>query len=162
MKRKDYISWDDYFMGVAILSSYRSKDPNTQVGACIVGEDNRIISTGYNGFPNGCSDDILPWNKNGEFLDVKYSYVSHAEMNCIISAKRDLKNCVLYVSLFPCNECSKIIIQSGIKQIYYLDDKYIDTNSCKASIRMFDLSGVKYEKYEPKENEINIYLKRER
>lgn len=158
MKRLDYICWGDYFMGIAILSSLRSKDPNTRVGACIVDQDNHIISTGYNGFPIGCSDDVLPWFREGTLLNVKYAYVSHAEINCIISAEKSLKNSILYVSLFPCNECAKSIIQSGIKKVYYLDDKYKNTDSCKATIRMFDLASIEYEKYEPQINMIKINL----
>ena len=119
------ISWDDYFMGLAHLSAMRSKDPSTQVGACIVGDDNRILSIGYNGAPNGFHDDEFPWERTGEFLDTKYPYVVHAEPNAILNATSDLTNATLYVTLFPCNECAKLIIQSGIKEVIYLSDNII-------------------------------------
>lgn len=143
-KREDYISWDEYFMSVAVLSSLRSKDPNTQVGACIVSPDNKIVGTGYNGFPIGCSDDDLPWNREGSVYDSKYAYVCHAELNAILNSTRDLHGCKLYVALFPCNECAKAIIQSGIKTVFYKEDKYADTDGVKASKRMFDQAGVEY------------------
>ncbi|HHX36815.1 MAG TPA: dCMP deaminase family protein, partial [Clostridiaceae bacterium] len=124
-KRTDYISWDEYFMGVALLAAKRSKDPNTQVGACIVNPEKRIISTGYNGFPSGISDDDFPWNREGEFLDTKYPYVCHAELNAILNQPgTSLAGCSIYVALFPCNECAKAIIQAGIKEVVYLSDKY--------------------------------------
>ena len=160
MKRKDYISWNEYFMGIAVLASKRSKDPNTQVGACIVSEENVIISTGYNGMPNGCSDDEFPWGREGEANDTKYPYVVHAELNAILNSNgRKLKGSKLYVALFPCNECTKAIIQSGIKTIYYLSDKYKDTPSTIASKRMLDAAGVKYQKLETKNNSIVLDLK---
>ncbi|MCR5761416.1 MAG: dCMP deaminase family protein [Sphaerochaetaceae bacterium] len=144
-KRSDYISWDEYFMGVAYLSSRRSKDPNTQVGACIVNKDHKIVGTGYNGFPQGCSDDDLPWEREGGTLDTKYAFVCHAELNAILnSISRDLTGCTLYVDLFPCNECAKAIIQSGIKKVIYRDDKYAATDGVKASKMMFDKAGVEY------------------
>jgi len=143
-KRTDYISWDEYFMAVAVLSSKRSKDPNTQVGACIVSPENKIVGTGYNGFPIGCSDDDLPWGREGSPLDTKYLYVCHAELNAILNSTRNLAGCRLYVALFPCNECAKAIIQSGIRTVIYKDDKYADTDGVKASKRMFDESGVEY------------------
>ena len=142
MKRKDYISWDEYFMGVSLLASKRSKDPNTQVGACIVDSNNIIISTGYNGFPYGCSDDSYPWEREGE--DTKYNYVVHAELNAILNAGgRSLKGARIYVDLFPCNECAKAIIQSGIKEVIYLYDKYADSLATMASKRMLESAGVK-------------------
>lgn len=148
-KRTDYISWDEYFMGIAVLSSKRSKDPNTQVGACIVSPDKRIVGVGYNGFPRGCSDDELPWDRVGAPLDTKYPYVCHAELNAILnSISRDLTGCTLYVAMFPCNECAKAIIQSGISEIVYLNDKYCGTESVIASKRMLDGSGVKYHEYQ--------------
>ena len=122
-KRTDYISWDDYFMSIAILTAKRSKDPNTQVGACIVDQNKRIVGMGYNGFPNGCSDDEFPWERKGEFLDCKYPYVVHAEPNAILNSTASLQNATLYVTLFPCHECAKLIIQSGIKEIVYISDK---------------------------------------
>lgn len=143
-KRTDYISWDEYFMSVAVLSSKRSKDPNTQVGACIVSPENKIVGTGYNGFPIGCSDDVLPWSREGNPIDTKYMYVCHAELNAILNSTKDLKGCKIYVALFPCNECAKAIIQSGIKTVIYKDDKYANTDGVKASKRMFDEAGVEY------------------
>lgn len=143
-KRDDYISWDEYFMGIALLSAKRSKDPNTQVGACIVDENNHIMSVGYNGFPKGCSDDIFPWDRSGEEYDTKYLYVCHAELNAILNCAGDLRGCRIYVALFPCNECAKAIIQSGIKEVLYLSDKYEKTVGTMASKRMFDAAGVKY------------------
>ena len=155
MKRKDYISWDEYFMGIAILAAKRSKDPNTQVGACIVSPDNIIISTGYNGMPKGCSDDLYPWEREG--AQTKYPYVVHAELNAILNANgRDLRGSRLYVALFPCNECAKAIIQSGIREIIYLSDKYHDTNASIASRRLFNMAGVKYRAYHPHGREISF------
>mgnify|MGYP000317265684 CR=1 FL=1 len=143
MKRTDYISWDEYFMGVALLAARRSKDPNTQVGACIVSPDNIILSTGYNGLPCSCSDDVFPWEREG--AETKYPYVVHAELNAILNAGgRVLRGARLYVALFPCNECAKAIIQSGVKEVYYLSDKYADTLATMASKRMMDSAGVRY------------------
>lgn len=141
-KRDNYIDWDTYFMGVAMLSSMRSKDPNTQVGACIVNPEKRIVGIGYNGFPYGCEDDEFPWQNTGEFIDTKYPYVVHAEPNAILNSTTSLKNCTLYVTLFPCHECSKLIIQSGIKHIVYLEDKYCDTPSDVAAKKMLKAAGV--------------------
>ena len=147
-KRTDYISWDEYFMGVAILSGMRSKDPNSQVGACIVSQDNKILSMGYNGFPIGCSDDAFPWAREGEPLDTKYLYVTHSELNAILNYRGgSLEGAKLYVSLFPCNECAKAIIQSGIKTVVYNCDKYENTPSVIASKRMLDAAGVRYYHY---------------
>jgi len=148
MKRADYISWDEYFMGIAMLAARRSKDPNTQVGACIVSQDNIIISTGYNGMPKGCSDDEFPWDRKGSTeADTKYPYVVHAELNAILNANgRDLRGSRIYVALFPCNECAKAIIQSGVKEVLYLSDKYADTMMNLASKRMLDAAGVKFTK----------------
>lgn len=143
MKRTNYISWDQYFMGVASLSAMRSKDPQTQVGACIVNEDKRIIGIGYNGFPVGVEDDDFPWDKGETWLESKYPYVVHAEPNAILNATVSLKNATLYVTLFPCNECAKLIIQSGIKELVFLEDKYHDRDSFVASRKMFDAAGVK-------------------
>lgn len=160
MKRKDYISWDDYFMGIAILSGMRSKDPSTQVGACVVDKDNRIVSIGYNGFINGCSDDDFPWSREGEFLETKYPYVVHAEQNAILNARgKSLEGCRIYVNLFPCHECARNIIQSGIKEVYYLSDKYAQTDSTKASKYMFEKAGLKIVKLYPNVEKIEINLK---
>ena len=146
-KRKDYLSWDEYFMGVSILSAKRSKDPNTQVGACIVNKKKRIVGVGYNGFPTGCSDDELPWDREGSFLDTKYPYVCHAELNAVINSNaEDLNGCIMYVALFPCNECAKVIIQSGIREVVFLSDKYAESDPVKASKKMFHQSGVVYRK----------------
>lgn len=147
MKRKDYISWNEYFMGVAILSAQRSKDPNSQVGCCFVSQDNRIISMGYNGFPNGISDDEFPWDRDGDELDTKYLYVCHSELNAILNTNSDLKNSTLYVTMFPCNECTKAIIQKGVKRIVYLEDKYPDSPSTISSKRMLNKVGIIVEKY---------------
>ena len=148
-KRDGYISWDEYFMGVAKLSGMRSKDPNSQVGACIVSSDNKILSMGYNGFPMGCSDDEFPWAREGEDeLDKKYLYVTHSELNAILNYRGgSLEGAKLYVSLFPCNECAKAIIQAGIKTIVYECDKYADTPAVRASKRMLDAAGVRYYQY---------------
>lgn len=145
MKRQGYISWDDYFIGVAILAAKRSKDPSTQVGCCIVGEDMTILSTGYNGFPKGCSDDEYPWGREGEHNCTKYPFVVHAELNAILNASgKSLRGATVYTSLFPCNECAKAIIQSGITRVVYLSDKYADSDSTLASKRMMDSAGVTY------------------
>jgi len=155
-KRKDYISWDDYFMGVALLSAKRSKDPSTQVGACIVNKENKIVGTGYNGFPIGCSDDVLPWAREGPALETKYFYVCHAELNAILNSSTNLKGCRIYVPLAPCGECAKAIIQSGIKEVIYMSDKYADVDLFKASKIMFDESGVIYRVHIPKTNSLTI------
>jgi len=157
LKRTDYITWDEYFMGIAKLSAMRSKDPNTQVGCCIVGKDNRIISVGYNGLPNGCSDDEFPWNRDGE--DNKYFYTAHSELNAILNSRgSNLEGCRMYVSLFPCNECAKAIIQCGIKEVVYDVDKYADTPAVIASKRMFKASGVVFRQYEKSNNRISILV----
>lgn len=142
-KRSGYLSWDEYFMGVALLAAQRSKDPSTQVGACIVDPRKKVVGVGYNGFPTGCSDDDLPWAREGAFLDTKYPYVCHAELNAVLnSINGDLHNCTIYVALFPCNECAKVIIQSGIREVVYLSDKYAETDGVKASRKMLVGSGV--------------------
>ena len=140
-----HISWNQYFMGVALLSAKRSKDPNTKVGACLVNQDKRIIGIGYNGFPRGCQDDEFPWGRDGNALDTKYPYVVHAEANAILNSNQNLKGATLYVSLFPCNECAKLVIQTGIKHIIYMSDKYNGTDMNLASKRMLDAAGVTYE-----------------
>lgn len=158
-KRKEYINWDEYFMGIALLSGERSKDPSSQVGACIVSQDNKILSMGYNGFPIGCSDEDISWEREGDTLDTKYPYVCHAELNAILNyTGTSLKGSKVYVALFPCNECAKAIIQSGIKEIIYMDDKYKDTDSVKASKRMLDMCHVKYTKYIPTGKKIELNL----
>ena len=149
-KRTDYISWDEYFMGVALLAAQRSKDPSTQVGARIIDKDNRILSTGYNGFPKGCSDDEYPWNRDESKGDTKYQYVVHAELNAILNASgKALAGARVYVALFPCHECAKAIIQSGISEVIYLSDKYHSTPSTTASRRMLNDAGVKLTQLKP-------------
>ena len=158
-KRTDYISWDEYFMGVAILSGMRSKDPNTQVGCCIVSQDNKILSMGYNGLPIGCNDDEFPWEREGDPLETKYLFTAHSELNAILNyGGGSLKGAKLYVSLFPCNECAKAIIQSGIKEVIFDSDKYADTPATIASKRMMDAAGVKYRQYEHTGREIRFTL----
>lgn len=161
MKREDYITWDEYFMGIALLSAERSKDPSTQVGACIVSENNKILSTGYNGMPIGCNDDEMPWEREAEKPnDTKYPFVCHAELNAILNSPSlmDNKNAKIYVALFPCNECAKAIIQSGIKEIIYACDKYAQTDAVIASKMMLDRAGVKYRKYESKGKKLTLSL----
>lgn len=157
-KRLDYISWDEYFMGVAILAAMRSKDPNTQVGACIVDRDNKILSIGYNGMPVGCHDDEYTWN-NKTNEDNKYLYIVHSELNAILNYRGgSLKGSRIYVTLFPCNECAKAIIQSGISELIYLDDKYADSVEVLASKRMLTSANVKFTKYEKSYRELKIHL----
>lgn len=155
-KRESYLSWDDYFMGVALLSAQRSKDPSTQVGACIVSPDKRIVGVGYNGFPTGCSDDNLPWSREGEFLETKYPFVVHAELNAILNSTKNLNGCTIFVALFPCNECAKAIIQSGIAEIVYLSDKYAETDAVKASKRMLTAASVSCRKIKPTQESITV------
>ena len=158
-KREDYINWDQYFMGVAMLSAQRSKDPNTQVGAWIVSRDNKMLSVGYNGAPNGYDDDNMPWDREGDFLNTKYAYVCHAELNAILNNKgSNLEGARIYVDLFPCNECAKAIIQSGIKEIIYKSDKYNGTDGNIVSKKMLDYCGVKYTKYNEANKEIKLDL----
>ena len=162
MKRKDYISWDEYFMGIALLSAKRSKDPSTQVGACIVNQYNKIVGIGYNGFPIGCDDDALPWGKaSSSTNDTKYPYVVHAEANAILNSTKDLHGSRIYVALFPCNECTKLIIQSGVREIIYLSDKYKDTDSVKASKKMLKMAGVNSRQLKLDGKKIEIEFKTE-
>ncbi|MFA5471594.1 MAG: dCMP deaminase family protein [Acholeplasmataceae bacterium] len=146
--RKSYISWDQYFMGVAKLSALRSKDPSTQVGACIINTDLRIVGIGYNGLPKGADDKTFPWGSEGDYLETKYPYVVHAEANAILNATQSLKDSKIYVTLFPCNECTKLIIQSGITEIIYESDKYQHTKEHQAAIKMLDAAKVSYRKIE--------------
>ena len=160
-QRRDYLNWDQYFMGIAKLSALRSKDPNTQVGACIVGDDNRILSIGYNGTPNGYNDGAFPWDREGSPLETKYLYVCHAEMNAVLNYRgnrKELENAKIYVDLFPCNECAKIIIQAGIKEVVYLCDKYANTDSVIASKKLFDTCGVKYRQIEETNREVILKI----
>ncbi len=159
MKRENYLSWDEYFMGVALLSAQRSKDPGTQVGACIVGQDNKILSMGYNGMPIGCPDDDMPWDRDGDPLNTKYLFVCHAELNAILNHGRaGLEGSKVYTTLFPCNECAKAIIQSGIREVIYLQDKYADSDSVIASKRMFDMTGVTYRPFEMSQKSVTLEL----
>ena len=148
-KRSDYISWDEYFMGIAMLSACRSKDPNTQVGACIVSQDNKILSMGYNGFPKGCDDDDFPWARTAETAnETKYPFVTHAELNAILNYRGgSLEGAKISVALFPCNECAKAITQAGLKTVVYACDKYADTAAVLASKRMFRAAGVELVPY---------------
>lgn len=159
MKKQDYLKWDEYFMGIALLSTERSKDPSTSVGACIVSDDNKILSVGYNGMPIGCSDDEFPWEREGGNLDTKYFFVCHAEFNAILNyTGTNMKGAKVYTTLFPCNECTKAIIQKGIHEIIYMSDKYAATDSVIAAKRMLDASGVKYRQYIPIGKNITISL----
>jgi dCMP deaminase len=159
-KRTDYLSWDDYFMAISFLTAQRSKDPNTQVGACIVDADKRIVGLGYNGFPAGCSDDDLPWARQGSSeLHKKYLYVCHAEVNAILNkCSADVKGAVLYVALFPCNDCAKMIIQAGIREVVYMSDRYHDSDACRASRIMFKMAGVTLRNYIPTMPSVRIQL----
>ena len=159
MKRKDYLSWDEYFMGVALLTAERSKDPSTQVGACIVNKDKKIISTGYNGAPIGYDDDKdMIWEREGAFLNTKYAYVCHAELNAILNAPAPVTDCTIYVALFPCNECAKAIIQSGIKEIVYMSDKYNGTDANIAAKKMLDTCGIKYRQFKSNNKDITLNI----
>ena len=159
-KRLDYINWDEYFMGVALLAAQRSKDPSTQVGAVIVDNDNRILSTGYNGFPQGCSDDDFPWNRDSDAGETKYPFVVHAELNAVLNARgKSLYASKIYVALFPCNECAKAIIQAGVKEVVYLSNKYDGTPSVEQSKRMLTSAGVKLTQLKPTKAQIVLNLK---
>jgi dCMP deaminase len=156
-RRTDNLEWDEYFMGIALLSAQRSKDPNTQVGACLVNKEKRIVGVGYNGFPRGCSDDTLPWDREGTYLETKYPYVVHAEVNAVLnSIQRDLSGCSIYVALFPCNECAKVLIQAGVAEVVYLSDKYADSDQVKASKTLFAQSGVACRRLEPRCHALTI------
>lgn len=157
-KREDYINWTEYFMATAFLAAKRSKDPCSQVGACIVNRENKIVGVGYNGFPIGCDDDKFPWSKNiDDPLKSKYMYVCHAEMNAILNKNcSDVKGCTVFVGLFPCNECAKMIIQSGITEVVYYSDKHKDKPQTQASKIMFDAVGIKYRQFVPKQKKIVI------
>ncbi|MBY0535651.1 MAG: dCMP deaminase family protein [Chitinophagaceae bacterium] len=161
-KRANYISWDEYFMGVALLSGHRSKDPHTQVGACIVNDKNKIVGAGYNGLPSGCNDDEFPWSKEGGFLETKYAFVCHAELNAILNnIGMDLHGCKIYTALFPCNECAKAIVQSGISEVVYLSNKYEHTDSAKASRRMLETAGIKCREVETQIETITLSYRKE-
>ena len=158
MKRENYISWDEYFMGVALITQERSKDPNSQVGCCIASDDNRILSLGYNGAPRGLHDDLMKWNREGSFIETKYAYVCHSELNAILNYRGNLEGSKIYVTLFPCNECAKALIQAGIKEVIYYDDKYDGTDANIVSKKLLDTCGVTYRKYEKKGRKIEIDL----
>lgn len=159
-KRQDYISWEEYFMGVAMLSAERSKDPNSQVGACIVSSDNKILSMGYNGFPSGCSDEDFPWTRDeADPINNKYPFVTHGELNAILNYQGgSLKGTVLYVTMFPCNECAKAIIQSGIKKVVYGINKYPASMEVTASMRMLKSAGVIIEEYKKSGRQVTLSL----
>lgn len=154
--REDFLSWDEYFLGIALLSAKRSKDPHTQVGACIVNGENRIVGIGYNGFPLGCPDEDFPWEREGGFLETKYPYVVHAEQNAILNSTAKLSGCRIYVSLFPCHECAKTIIQSGIREVVYISDKYAATDSIIASKRMLEAAGVSWRQAPDQEVSVSL------
>ena len=156
------LSWEQYFMGIALLSAQRSKDPNTKVGACIVNKDNKIVGIGYNGMPIGCRDTIMPWNRSAENnLDTKYPYVVHAELNAILNSnQQSLKDCTVYVTLYPCNECAKAIIQSGIKKIVYYENKYPNAESTKAASMLFNIAKVDVEQYRIEDSDTDFILGR--
>ena len=159
MKKQDYLSWDQYFMGIAKLSALRSKDPNTSVGACIVGTDNKILSVGYNGMPQGCSDDEYPWDREGDPLDTKYLFVCHAELNALLNyTGTNLQGARIYTTLFPCNECTKALIQSGISEVIYMEDKYRDTPSVMAAKRMMKSAGICWREYKSMEKTVSLSL----
>lgn len=159
MKKQDYLTWDQYFMGIATLSAMRSKDPNTCVGACIVSKENKILSVGYNGMPLGCSDDEYPWEREGSPLDTKYLYVCHAELNALLNnTGANYKGSKIYTTLFPCNECTKALIQAGIKEVIYMEDKYAKTESVIAAKRMMNSALISFRKYTPNERNISFNL----
>ena len=160
MKKENYLKWDEYFMGIALLSAERSKDPNTSVGACIVSQDNKILSVGYNGMPRGCSDNEYPWEREADSdMDTKYLYVCHAELNAILNyTGTNMLHAKIYTTLFPCNECTKALIQAGISEVIYLDDKYADTSSVIAAKRMMKSAGVIYTKYQSAGKSIMLEL----
>ena len=161
-KRKDYLSWDEYFMGITLLSAQRSKDPSTQLGACIVNSEKKIMGIGYNGFPIGCSDDLLPWARDGEYLKTKYPYVCHAELNAILNSRTlNLLGCTIYIGLFPCNECTKLIIQAGIKEVVYLSNKYSHMDSYKASVRMLKMAQIKIRQFKKNAKRISLDFQRD-
>ncbi len=158
-ERKEYLSWDEYFMGIALLSAERSKDPGTQVGACIVSPDKKILSMGYNGMPRGCHDTLMPWAREGAPQDTKYMFVCHAELNAILNYDgTSLRGSTIYTTLFPCNECTKALIQAGIKEVIYLSDKYANSDSTRASKRMMDIVGITYRPYTLSNKEIKLDL----
>lgn len=158
-QRENYLSWDAYFMGIALLSAQRSKDPGTQVGACIVGADNKILSVGYNGMPTGCADVDMPWAREGEPMNTKYLFVCHAELNAILNySGGNIRGATVYTTLFPCNECAKALIQAGVKRVVYLSDKYSDSDSVQASKLMFRMTGITFDKYEQAGHTIQMEL----
>ena len=160
MKKEDVLGWDQYFMGIAKLSAMRSKDPHTSVGACIVGPENKILSMGYNGMPRGCSDDSFPWGRDGDDpLTTKYIFVCHAELNAILNYDGpNLRGARIYTTLFPCNECTKALIQVGIKEVIYMDDLYPDSASVLAAKKMMKAAGINYRPYVSTDTTIELSL----
>lgn len=155
--RKDYVSWDECFMAMAMLIAQRSKDPSTQVGACIVNQNHIVMGLGYNGLPRGLNDDDYPWSKkDGNFSETKYPYVVHAELNAILNSQQRLAECTMYVTLFPCNECSKAIIQSGITRLVYFSDKHAHKESTIASKKMLQDAGVEVVEFENKNLQLKV------
>jgi dCMP deaminase len=152
--RKNYLSWDECFMQMANVIAQRSKDPSTQAGAVVVNQDNVVVGLGYNGWPRGIEVNQLPWEREGKPSETKYVYICHAEENAVYNANNSTKDCKIYCTLFPCNECAKTIIQNGIKEVIFESDKYHDTESCIASRKMLDLAGIKYREYISKSNNI--------
>lgn len=158
-KRTDYIGWDQYFMAVALLASQRSKDPRTQTGACLIDEYDHIIGMGYNGFPTGCSDDEFPWEPSHDYRESKYTYVTHAEINCILQCRKaDLSGCTMYVTLFPCPDCTKAIIQSGIKEVVYFEKKEDPSYKADASQKMLKAAEVRTRPYDITGTSITLQL----
>lgn len=152
-KATDYLGWEEYFMALACLAAQRSKDPNTKVGACIVNHERRVVALGYNGMPNGCSDDVMPWGRVGDWEETKFPFVCHAEMNAIMNkTASDLKDCTIYSTLFPCNECAKLIIQAGINNVVFLSDKHHTRPNTITARRLFDTANIKYCQLLPKRN----------
>ena len=154
--RKNYLSWDDTFIMIAQVIAQRSKDPSTQTGAVVVDEDNIVLGLGYNGWAKGVKEGHFSWSKDyglnkKDILNTKYPYVVHAEVNAILSSNKSVKGAKLYCYLFPCSECTKVIIQSGVKEVIYEDDRQDqNSNNFAVSKKLFDLSGVKHRKYNSK------------
>jgi dCMP deaminase len=148
-----HLSWDEYFMAIALLTARRSKDPNTQVGACIVSRRRIILACGYNGFTAGCSDDAFPWQRSApDPKHTKYMYVCHAEVNAILNchaSHSEQEGATLYVTLFPCYQCAQAIVQARIRRVVYLKDPYHDDEKFQASRRIFDMADVEYEAFRP-------------
>jgi len=146
------LNWDEYFMLQAMLASFKSKDPSTRVGCVIVDENHHQVTMGYNGMVAGIDETRLPWGKDKSvpLKYQKYGYVVHSETNAILHATRSLKDCTAYVTLFPCNECAKLIASKQIKEVIYLSDKHSSTEGTQMSKYLFDLAGISYRQLIPK------------